>query len=86
MMPQWLQKEIYVAVHGQTAKFRIFKWIIILIILYLLFTWKGWSAVTWVIILGAILGITMHMFLRYKTNAWTKSWGKVKAIKTPFDN
>ena len=86
MIPRWLQKELYVVAHGQTAQFRIIKWIIILVLLSVLFVWKGWTTVIFTIILGAMLGISLHFFLRWKTDAWTKPWGKIKPIKTPFDN
>ncbi len=79
------KREIYVALHGQTKKFRIVKWII-LIILFSVIYWKfgGVVLAKTVGILG-VLGVLLHLFFRWKTKAWSKSWGPYKYIKIPED-
>jgi len=53
--------------------------------MYAVYLWKGWFAMGLSIILGIVLGLSMHFFLRWKTHSWTRAWSKFKPIKTPFD-
>ena len=80
-----LRREKYVIVHGQTRRFRIIKWVILIFLSVLLYLWKGVSflGLTWAVL--AVLGISFHFFLRFKTRGWRQPWGRVKEIKTPFD-
>ena len=84
MLKAW-KREKYIAIHAQSTKFRIIKYIIIIFILYLLFNWKGWIAVISGLITMFVLGIVLHFLFRWKTKGWTKSWGLFKKIKTPYD-
>lgn len=81
----WL-REKYIAIHGQSFRFRLVKWIILIAVGYCVFLWKGWAGVGWLVLSGAILGIGLHFVLRWKTRGWTQPWGPMKeVIKTPFD-
>ncbi len=73
-------REKHVALHAQSGKFRFIKWVVILLIASILYWWKGWNAVLGLIVTGGIAGLALHFFLRYKTDAWTKSWGPYKRI------
>ncbi|OGJ01454.1 hypothetical protein A3G98_00885 [Candidatus Nomurabacteria bacterium RIFCSPLOWO2_12_FULL_37_8] len=85
MIAKFLQREKYVVIHGQTRKFRITKWLILILVSFLLYMWKGTSFVGLLWVTLAVLGTTFHFFLRYKTRGWRQPWGPVKEIKTPFD-
>ncbi len=74
-------REKHVALNVQSRKFRIVKWIIILLFSLVLYWWKGLHVVLAMIFIGALAGLFMHFFLRYKTDAWTKSWGPYKRIR-----
>ncbi len=80
-----IKRELYIALHSQSSLFRIIKWIILILITYTIFLWKGWLAVGLFVIIGAVLGLSMHFFFRWKTHGWRRAWGKFKPIKTPFD-
>jgi len=72
------QKEKIAVIHGQSVRFRIIKYAI-LIPLFALMWWSfGWYITLQ--ILGAlfILSLVVHFFYRYKTNGWTKEWGGFK--------
>lgn len=75
------RREKHVALNAQTRKFRIIKWIVIGIVGTVLYMWEGWGVVIKVFILGGIAGITLHFFLRWKSDGWTKSWGPYKRIR-----
>lgn len=72
---EFWDREAYVAMHAQTMGFRVVKYIAIFVILGGVYAWKGLGAVG--ILLGAmfVCAIAIHFFFRYKTEAWTKSWG-----------
>lgn len=74
-------REKHVALHAQSRRFRIIKWIVILIVAATLYWWKGWNAVLVLFLIGAVAGVTLHFFLRYKTDVWTKSWGLYTRIR-----
>jgi len=82
---QQIQREKYVVLHGQSHRFRIIKYVVIVAISYLIFLRKGLLATGLLLLLLVVLGIGLHFFLRYKTNGRTKTWGPVKPFKTPFD-
>ena len=78
------RREKYVAMHAQTRRFRVVKYIVIGLILLALYFWKGLLAVGILLLLMIIVGTSTHFFLRWKTAAWTKSWGPYKQI--PFED
>ena len=85
MNSKFIKREVYIAIHAQSSKFRIIKWIIILLVTYAIFLWRGLGAVYSWVIFGFVLGMTLHFFCRWKTRGWKHKWGKFKPIKTPFD-
>jgi len=85
MILNWFKREKYIVFNGQTRKFRIIKWSVFILVTLLLFLWKGWPVVVKLWAILAVLGISLHFFLRYKTHGWRQPWGPVKEIKTPFD-
>jgi hypothetical protein len=85
MLPNLIKREKYIALHAQKRGFRIRKWIILIVLFFLILKWKGWSALGLTIAIAFVLGTSLHFFLRYKTKGWRQSWGLFKAFKTPFD-
>ncbi len=77
---EFIAREKHVALNAQSRKFRIVKWIVILLIATALYRWKGMNAVVTFIAIGAIAGVILHFFLRWKTDEWTKSWGPYTRI------
>lgn len=82
-MNKLVQREIYVIVHGQSLRFRIVKYIVLLGIATLLYKLYGWTGIIYLLAFACIVGIVGHTFFRWKTNGWTKSWGP---FKTPIKN
>lgn len=80
---EWFQREKHVALHAQPKWFRILKWIVILSALAALWSWKGWMMAISVLLSLMTLGTILHFVLRWKTKAWTESWGPYKKIDLP---
>ncbi|OHB19818.1 MAG: hypothetical protein A2854_04195 [Parcubacteria group bacterium RIFCSPHIGHO2_01_FULL_56_18] len=75
-----VKKEIYVALHAQTARFRVVKYIVIFAILFALYVWKGWGT-TWKTLLAMfVFGTAVHFFFRWKTKGWTESWWSYQSL------
>lgn len=72
--------EKYVALHAQTTRFRVIKYIVILVITFLVYGWKGWGAVGYLFAIMFIFGLGVHFLFRYKTKVWKESWGPYKAL------
>ena len=69
-----IKKELHVIAHGQSARFRLVKYAILIPLVVALYVWKG-RTTTWKALLAlAILGIAVHFFFRWKTKGWTESW------------
>ena len=69
------RKEKYIVLNSQTKKFRIIKWIIILTLLTTLYFWQGMAVATYFFLSCAVVATCVHFVFRWKTDAWTKSWG-----------
>lgn len=78
-----IEREKYVVIHGQTLRFRIVKYIILAAIAWGLYAWKGWTAVWMVFLVLSIIAIAIHFLFRWKTKAWTESWGPYKKLDLP---
>ena len=85
MVSKLIKREVYIAIHAQSSRFRVVKWIVLILITYTLYLWRGWMTVGIWILFGIILGLAIHFLFRKKTNGWRKAWGPFKPIKTPFD-
>jgi hypothetical protein len=82
-LKRMLRREKYVVIHGQTARFRIVKYLVLLAIAWGLSEWQGWRVTGAVFLVLAALSIAMHFVLRWKTKAWTRSWGPYKKLDLP---
>ena len=80
---EWIEREKYVATHAQSWRFRVIKYIVIVSFLIALGFWKGWQASVLLLLSLAVLGTILHFILRWKTKAWTQSWGPYKKIDIP---
>lgn len=85
---QWKEtarRELYVAIHAQTWRFRVRKYVILLGIAAATWWWKGGWAVLWLFVGLTVLALAVHFIFRWKTKAWTRSWGPYKKIDIPGD-
>lgn len=82
-LKEFYRKEKFIALHAQSRRFRIVKYSVLLAVAAGVYAWKGWGAAGLLLLLLSIAGISLHFFLRWKTEAWTKSWGLYKRI--PFE-
>ena len=77
-MNESLKKELYVALHGQTVRFRIIKYAILVPLFGVIYWWKGWE-ITWKILgVALVFAIATHFFFRWKSKGWNESWGPYK--------
>jgi hypothetical protein len=83
MIPKVVQKEIYIALHGQGKKFRIAKWIFFIFLFTTIYFIFGGVFLLKTIFVLTVLSISMHFFYRHKTKVWTKDWGGYKTIRIP---
>ncbi|MEX1112654.1 MAG: hypothetical protein WEC84_04270 [Candidatus Andersenbacteria bacterium] len=82
-LKELLQREKHVIIHGQTLWFRIIKYLVIVAVAVWLYRWQGGSTTVAVFLVLAVVSIAVHFLFRWKTKAWTQSWGPYKKI--PFD-
>ena len=76
-----IMRELHVALYGQSAKFRVVKYVILFMVFGCLYWLYAWDLVWKVLIASLVLAIGVHILFRWKTDAWTKSWGPYKRIK-----
>ncbi len=82
-LKDFYRKEKHIALHAQSRRFRIVKYCVLLAVAVGMYAWKGLAA-TGLLFLGLFFAsICLHFFFRWKTEAWTKSWGLYKRI--PFE-
>lgn len=79
-MKDILKKELYVAVHGQTARFRMVKYAILIPLFGAIYWWGGWNLMAWCLGIALVLALAMHFFFRWKTNGWEEDWGPYKSL------
>ena len=80
---EFYRKEKYIALHAQSRRFRIVKYCVLLAVAVVVYVWKGLAATGLLFLLLFIASICLHVFFRWKTEGWTKSWGLYKRI--PFE-
>lgn len=77
MTSETIRREIEVAFskHSQPVWFRIVKYLVLGAVVYFL-----WGTNTLWIVLGilVVFSLTLHFWYRYKTKAWTQSYGMWK--------
>jgi len=75
-----LKREIRVAFSRkvQPLWFRIVKWVVFIGILVAVKNTKAF----WYVLIGLpLLGVTVHLFYRWKTKGWTQPWGGWKDLE-----
>jgi hypothetical protein len=77
---EFYEREKYIVLKGQSLRFRLIKWVAILILATALYLFKGWAWLAWALISLAVVGVSAHFFFRWKTEGWTKSWGPYRRI------
>lgn len=82
-LKDFYRKEKYIALHAQSSRFRIVKYCVLHVFAVGVYVWKGLAATGLLFLLLFLAGIGLHFFFRWKTQAWTKSWGLYKRI--PFE-
>ena len=82
-LKDFYRKEKYIALHAQSGRFRIVKYSVLFAVAVGMYVWKGLAATGILFLLLFLASICLHFFFRWKTEAWTKSWGPYKRI--PFE-
>ncbi len=67
-------REKEVVIHGQTAKFRIVKYIVLFLIFGFVYKFYGSSSTLKLLLILIVLSLCVHFFFRYMSQGWTKSW------------
>lgn len=75
-----LKKELHVAIHAQTWRFRLGKYIAFAIIFGAVYVKLGREALLWALGIALVLAIALHLFYRWMTNGWEDSWGGYKSL------
>lgn len=71
----FLKKEIYVAIHGQTARFRLVKYAILIPLFGAIYWFYGGEVLAWTLGVMFVLALAMHFFFRWKSNGWVEAYG-----------
>ena len=79
-MNDLIKKELHVAIHGQTAKFRLVKYAVLIPLFGAIYWWGGSEVLLSTIGVLAIVGVIVHFFFRYKTNGWQDDWWLYKSL------
>ncbi len=82
-MKSVLNREAYVALHAQTWKFRVVKYIVLLAIGWIVYALGGWNAVGVTFGVLLIIALGVHFFFRWASKGWTQSWGPYKKLRLP---
>lgn len=78
-----LRREAHVVVHGQTARFRLVKYAILIPLFVAIGLTLGWDVMWTALVVALAVAIAIHLLFRWKTKAWTQSWGPYKKIELP---
>lgn len=73
------EKEKNVVLYGQSEKFRIIKYAIIIPIAITIYYWKGPRVFLYTLLIAILLSLAIHFLFRYMSDGWTKSWGPYKS-------
>lgn len=82
-MREWFEREKYVALHAQSWKFRTVKYCVIFGLEYAAYAWNGWTGAITLFLWMFVIALAMHFIFRWKTKAWTQSWGPYKKMELP---
>jgi hypothetical protein len=80
---QLWEREKYVALHAQSTRFRVIKYLVLVALLLGIFFWAGWSGIGIFFLITTPLSFLVHFFYRWKTKSWTQSWGGYKKLDLP---
>lgn len=75
-----LKKELHVAMHAQTWKFRVGKYAAFAIIFGAVYAKLGREALLWALGISLVFALALHLFYRYMTNGWQDSWGGYQSL------
>jgi hypothetical protein len=79
-MKNFFKKELYVIRHVQTARVRMVKYTIFLVIFWAVYWWGNWEAVRWTLGALLIVALGMHFFFRWKSKDWMEDYGMYKSV------
>lgn len=79
-------REKYVVLHGQSTRFRVVKYSVLLLVLGSLAAWQGAAVMAWVLVVLAIASLAIHFLFRWKTKAWSRPWGPYKPLPALRDD
>lgn len=80
MDKETIQREKKVILYGQSTRFRVIKYAILIPLYVALYFWLGWKIASIVLVANIALGIVVHFWMRWKTDGWRKSWGPYKTM------
>lgn len=78
-----LRREKHIVIHGQSSKFRLAKYAVLLALLIPFYLWNGGVASAWLLAALIVVSLCVHFLFRWKTKAWTQSWGPYRKIDLP---
>ncbi len=67
-------REKNAVLNGQTAKFRIIKYIVLILLFTGFYLWRGLSDTLVLLVILSALSLCTHFVFRYMSEGWTKSW------------
>ncbi len=79
-MKELIKKELYVAMHGQTARFRVGKYLVFAILFGGIYMRWGTRAVFLALWIAFVVAIALHFFFRSMSNGWMDDWGLYKSV------
>lgn len=79
-MRELIRRELYVIAHGQSARTRIFKYLVLFAIFGVIYYRFGGEAVAWTFGVAVALSIAAHFFFRWKTKGWEEDWWLYKSL------
>ncbi len=79
-MRNMLEREAYVAIHAQSWRFRVVKYVVLVLLAAGMAYAKGWQATGVLFVWLFVLALVVHFVFRWKTKAWTQSWGPYKKL------
>lgn len=82
-LKKFFEREMHVAVHAQSTKFRIKKYLALAVIFSAAYFFSGWGGACVLFACLTVVAFAIHFVFRWKTDAWTKSWGPYKRIPLP---
>ena len=70
--------------YGQSVRFRIVKYVILIPLFAGLYGWKGIGITLTVLAVLLVVATGVHFFYRWKTNAWRSPWGGFTPLQDDF--